>query len=166
MSRCQAPALSPGCTQKAFQVSLVENTDKAWNLDFIDKTREIGHSRFKRLDGKDTDFTVIGYAVKKKKILAFPFIEVNPCVHSVVMSEGYLEARTVSGIAKNGRVFAYRVDGTLVGGPKSNFRKTGGDTALVFYDLHGTGKFDTVRTFAGGTLGTPEMIPFVPDWVR
>jgi hypothetical protein len=54
----------------------------------------------------------------------------------------------------------YIASGHLRSGLQKKSVGIGAIMTVAFYDLHGTGKFDTVQVAA------PVPLPFVPEWVR
>lgn len=152
------PADGP-CPGTTTNILRVERTTADWPLTFVRKDRAVRRFSIDSEARKQESFAAVTYAVSATPI-SVPYITVNTCEKTAVLSSFTLRPAGAIGVSKNGRTFAYITWGSLVAGKGANAAGVGADTNVVFYDLHGTGHFDGVQ------VGSLKRLPFVPDWVQ
>jgi hypothetical protein len=147
------------CVTPAHSAIRIERPGEDWPLAFIRKDRILKRSPFDSEPGGEAGFVATAYAVSARPVL-LPYITINECDKTAVLSGLTLKPNGALAISKNGRTFAYIVWGALVTGTGSQSEGVGADINVVFYDLHGNGHFDTVQ------VGSLKRLPFVPEWVK
>jgi hypothetical protein len=146
------------CSGTTTNILRVERTTAGWPLTFVRKDRALRRFSLDSDARKQESFAAVTYAVSATPI-SVPYITVNTCEKTAVLSALTLRPAGVIGVSKNGRTFAYITWGALVAGRGAHAVGVGAETNVVFYDLHGTGHFDGVQ------VGSLKRLPFVPDWV-
>lgn len=146
------------CSQERQRMVRLEKPEIGWDVTFVDRSKVIRRDPYKQ-NNQDLEFTSIQYGFKKQ-VVAVPEVIVDRCDRTAALGTLYFLPERVSGIEKNGRVFAYIVSAQMVSGSDPKAYVIGAKMNVVYYDMHGTGKFDAVQTMA------PVGLPFVPDWVK
>lgn len=150
----------PGCNSGTISISFLTKPDGGWNVSFVKKEKIISSGQYILSDGKDSGIRYVKYEARKQAI-TLPHIEVNSCNHTGTITEWHLiPKQDVIGFEKNGHLFAYQVWVQMVAGHSNDSQVLGSNTHVIFYDMHGSGVFDSVRLGAG--IG----MPLVPDWVE
>ncbi len=152
------PKIETKCKSDSFTIAHFEQAGKGWDIDFIDRTKILSTGHYVDA-GRETPYLCTVYAVRKK-VLELPWIVVDPCDYSATLSYIYVLPVDVRQISKGNRVFAYRVWGDLVRGPRLDSGGVGGSGIFMFYDMHGTGKFDGLEVLV------PSTPLVVPEWVK
>ena len=147
------------CAKGAANVFRVERLGSDWPLDFIKKSTVLKTVPFQPASAGQEGLISVEYAVVRKSV-QLPYITVDGCNELAVLSNFEFVPESVIGVEKKGRVFAYIAWGSVVSGGQRGAVGIGAKMNVIFYDLHGTGHFDTVQVAA--SLG----LPFLPEWVR
>jgi len=155
----QTSSVQQSCDNFSISIVRIEMPGSDWPLDFVKKSQILQRSPFDAKSDGEKGMVSTTYAVSEKPIL-LPYITVNGCDKTAVVSSFVFKPDGVIGIDKNGHTFAYLAWGKLLSSLKPNAPGVGAYMNVVFYDVHGTGHFDTVQ------VGVLKRLPFVPDWVK
>ena len=147
-----AQAQAGPCDQSKFVLSRVQLESGGFSLNFFDRTKPLHREQF-----LNTPYQAVSYQ-PRAVAASIPAISINICTTVSRLATIYFKASKVTGLESHGKIFAYLVSARLQSGLHDG--GLGGDMNLIFYDMDGSGSFNTVQSSA------PSDMPFIPDWAK
>jgi hypothetical protein len=147
------------CKSEHVSIPFLKKSGEGWDVSFAKQAKLISSRPYLGVDGQDSGLRYVEYEAKEQ-VITLPEIEVDTCNHTGTIQEFYLIPKQVAGFENAGRTFAYAVLVQMIAGPNLDSQALGSQMNVIFYDMHGNGKFDSVRIGAGVGM------PLIPDWVK
>ena len=152
------PNPEANCRDPLRSASTVLKSEEGWDLSFINKAKVVKKGSL--IGGGDApNLVAINYAIRKT-VIVLPRIQFNACDNSAVLANWYLMPTEAIAFERNGRLFAYLIDATVMGGPTLRSPKLGATMHVIYLDTRGTGVFDSVR------IATDTTPPRAPEWTN
>lgn len=153
------PTQSPKPQQPACKIRELIN-HRGWEIPGLAKTTVLTHAHYKSEGIPENVF--IDIMESQAPEASFTYVGLKSC-DTVVLNIRSVDVTKIERFTMHGRVFGYRVTGTISGFDNQGHRiHAGSDEHVYYYDPDGSGKFSIMRYDAGEL--TFRII--IPDWVK